>query len=72
MRCKLFCFLLVAILTLVSIGSISAQDKPVPTSGPRAEFIQTHRLEMPNSIEAELARRAAQVVAYSPEMSFPV
>jgi len=40
MRCKLFCFLLVAILTLVSIGSISAQDKPVPTPGPRAEFIQ--------------------------------
>jgi uncharacterized damage-inducible protein DinB len=44
MRCKLFCFPLVAILALVSVSSISAQDKPTPsaapTSGPRAEFIQ--------------------------------
>src|ERR1700730_554424 len=38
----------------------------------RAEFIQTRRLEMANSIEAEVARRAAQVVAYPPEISFPV
>jgi uncharacterized damage-inducible protein DinB len=48
MRCKLSCFPIVAILALVFISSISAQDKPAdksatsaaPTSGPRAEFLQ--------------------------------
>ena len=44
MRCKLFCFPLVTMLTLTFASSISAQDKPAasaaPTSGPRAEFIQ--------------------------------
>jgi uncharacterized damage-inducible protein DinB len=48
MRCKLFCFPLVATLALVFVSSIPAQDKPAdqpatsasPTFGPRAEFLQ--------------------------------
>jgi uncharacterized damage-inducible protein DinB len=47
MRCKLFCFPLVATLALAFVSSIPAQDKPAdkpassaPTSGPRAEFFQ--------------------------------
>jgi uncharacterized damage-inducible protein DinB len=48
MRCKPFCFPLVAILALTFVCSLPAQDKPAdkpstaaaPTSGPRAEFVQ--------------------------------